>query len=397
MKKLTSNFCKTALVLALSPAVALAAGHGDIDSLKKRIAKLEKSAVTKTKGGIKIGNTTLAVGGYIKADATSFNNGVNGTLTNLVLTRQTAGAGVQGGQRRIDLSARESRFRIKTSTPYGGKALKTNIEVDFFGTSGNEAVSNSHAPRLRHAYATWGNVLMGQTWSTFMDLNHLGELSSFGQHASTIFVRQTQFRYTIPFSGGSVMLAIENPESFTGAAIPDNQKNPDLIARINFKGSFGHVSAGLVSRKLTEVGSANTVNGTAYSLTGRFPTFGKDDIKLQYNKGALGRYMGLTAYPDTNPNTAALDTLEVKGFSAAYRHFWNSKIRSTVMYSKTEADDVVAAAAIKEAESLHVNLMWNANPKLRYAIEYATWEVEKQGQAINNELDVVQLSARILF
>ena len=64
-----------------------------------------------------------------------------------------------------------------------GDTLKTFVEIDFYGAEdeANEFVSNSYAPRLRHAYGSWGNWLAGQTWSTFMDLNGLGEVDAFGQ------------------------------------------------------------------------------------------------------------------------------------------------------------------------------------------------------------------------
>lgn len=45
------------------------------------------------------------------------------------------------------------------------------IEIDFYGEAvsggGNELITNSSKPRLRHAYIKYKNVLAGQTWTTF--------------------------------------------------------------------------------------------------------------------------------------------------------------------------------------------------------------------------------------
>jgi hypothetical protein len=233
--------------------------------------------------------------------------------------------------------------------------------------------------------------LIGQTWSTFMDLNHLGELNAFGLHASTISVRQTQIRFTQPFNTGSFMFSIENPEDGD-----DDQDRPDLVARVNFKGEFGKVSLGVLSRELSD-GAGNTSSETGYSLTGHIPIFGKDDIKFQYNNSNLGRYMGLATYPDTTGVSTSFTGFEATGFSIAYRHLWTPILRSTVMYSETKADDIPVADAIESSKSTHINLIWSVNPKLLYGIEYSNWEVQSSGRAKVNELDVIQLSARYLF
>lgn len=78
----------------------------------------------------------------------------------------TAAAG-QGSDFRMH--ARQSRIRFDTRTPTDWGSLRTRIEGDFFGNTGNERFSNSSAFRIRHAYGQLGPVLGGQTWSTFMD------------------------------------------------------------------------------------------------------------------------------------------------------------------------------------------------------------------------------------
>lgn len=65
------------------------------------------------------------------------------------------------------------------------------------------------------------------------------------------------------------------------------------------------------------------------------------------------------------------------------------------MYSKTEADDKDIVGLIDDVDSTHINLMWSPSPKLRYGIEYATWNLSLDG--VESDFDAVQISARYLY
>ncbi|MBS7689777.1 hypothetical protein I0E98_01515 [Pseudomonas lalucatii] len=163
----------------------MAALQEQIEALKSQqlvtqneVGKVSENIVTRTPSGdLLIGETTLAIGGYIKAQSTLSSNGFADGKANEIVTPGSLRA-VDERQGAGSFSARQSRFNIGTSTPLAGNTLTTFVEVDFYGADdeANEFVSNSYAPRLRHAYGSWGNWLAGQTWSTFMDLNGLGEL-----------------------------------------------------------------------------------------------------------------------------------------------------------------------------------------------------------------------------
>lgn len=359
----------------------------DQQATHKKVAQVEASAVSTEKGALKIGDTSVKIGGYIKGDLLYSSNGVNGV--NATIAPAHVKTADSSKDDRVDLSARETRFFIKTETPVEGKTMKTHLEADFYGSGGNEFVSNSHGLRLRHAYGSWNNLLVGQTWSTFMDLYSLGELNSFGQHASVIFVRQAQVRYTHPFEGGSLMFAVENPED--GG---DDQKTPDLVARANFNGNWGHAAAAVLVREINVEGGDSEWS-SAYSLSARIPTVGGDDLRMQFNYGELGRYMGMVTYPDENLNVAGVQGFKSWGTSLAYRHIWNNTMRSTLMLSHTEAEDATYATVPESSQSLHLNLMWSPSAKLRYGIEYANWEVDSAGT--KDDMDLVQLSARYMF
>jgi hypothetical protein len=84
-----------------------------------------------------------------------------------ILVGPTAG---NNERNRVKVEARESRLFVKTNTPTSMGDLNTHVEFDFYGADGNESVSNSHGFRLRHAYGTLANLLAGQTWTNFNNL-----------------------------------------------------------------------------------------------------------------------------------------------------------------------------------------------------------------------------------
>lgn len=335
------------------------------------------------------GDTKVTLGGYIKSDLSYTTNGV-ASQGNLLFARQHAATATDDGDSLWDMTASESRIWLKTDT----NGLKTHIEGDFLldASGTNEFVSNSKYLRLRHAYLTGGNWLAGQTWSTFMDLAHLGELLDFSQHASTIFVRQNQIRYTLPMGNSNLMLALENSATLSSGGSTQNGSRPDIIARYNIKGGWGSASAGVLFAEQYDAATENTDDGVAYSLTAKIKTGGKNDLRLQYNGGAQGRYMGTALFASFDGNEAQDST----GYSAAYRHWWSDKTRSTIMYSHAEADDAGAEIGVKEADTLHVNFMWDVAPKTRLGVEIQNTDITKSD---NTEVDVqrIQFSARRIF
>lgn len=135
-------------------------------------------------------------------------------------------------------NVRESRISFKVQ--HG--EVSGFFEIDMYGGGGNEVVSNSSNPRLRHYYITYKNWMIGQNWSTFMPLHALPEALDFGgPHVGEVFIRETQIRYT----HGNWQFAIENPETngdgdigtpasavgLTGDEADPDESIPDFIAR----------------------------------------------------------------------------------------------------------------------------------------------------------------------
>lgn len=298
----------------------------------------------------------ISFGGYIKIDARYVDGDV--AYKPFWLGAGTAVA-LPESQSQFNLFANETRFNMK----YSHGDVMGFIEMDFWGGGGNEIISNSANPRIRHAFIKYKDVTVGQTWTTFMNTSAIAETADFaGPAMGLAFIRQGQVRYSM----GNFQVSLENPFTFGGNGDEDNV--PDVIAKYSFKGDWGNVSvAGLARQLHTTLG--NTETGIGYSVAGRVKTFGKDDIRFQVHGGNVGRYVGVVSAKDVEGEEAE----ETTAYTVAYRHFWNEDLRSTVVYGHAKSD-------ISEMESTQwsVNLFKNLTKQLAVGFELGNYSRDDQ-------------------
>ncbi len=372
------------------------------------------------------------VGGYVKADVIASFGDIGsgaefqtGVRTNLI--NQANNTRLSDGDR-IAFHARQSRlnFDARSDTPYG--RLRGYVEVDFFDASpdgtGTESLTNSHLVRLRHAYVQFSNLLVGQTWSTFMNTSAaFSDALDFSTTGRT-FIRQAQVRWTQPLSDGlSLALAVENPETIfpfragaggVGLNGKDVEQVPDVVAALKLKQKWGNVMVAGVGRQIRVIDNDGGVNGSdeafgwAASLSGRIKVpvaNSKDHIRFYgvYSDGG-GRYMlGANqtvgdAY-DPDPTTAGtVDLFKSWHVSASFHHWWNKNWRSRILGGMSHNDIPVSIAnitpgLIEKTTYASANLIWSPYPRLDIGIEGIYAKAESIGNAVDPGLeeDVVRL------
>ena len=314
----------------------------------------------------------IAFGGYIKVDARHVTGDV--AYRDFWLGAGVASVGADKSQTRI--FANETRFNMKYTH---GEAMGF-IELDFWGGGGSETISNSANPRIRHAFIKYKDVLVGQTWTTFMNTSAIPETADFaGPAMGLAFVRQGQVRYTM----GDFQVSLENP--FTAGGDGTEDSIPDVVAKYTFKGDWGNVSVAALGRQFnTTLG--NTETGVGYSIAGRINTFGKDDLRVQVHGGNVGRYVGTTSANDVVGEEAE----DTTAYIVAYRHFWSEDLRSTVAYANAEAD--ISGA---ESSQWSVNLFKNLTKQLAVGVEVGNFEVDKTGH--KGDSDYAQLTLKYVL
>ena len=359
--------------------------------------------------------TDVSFSGYLKADAmlSSYSDGTlgSGSIGRDFYIPSLTPVGGEDENTQFDAHIKQSRFRFTTNTDMSnGKKVTGVLEFDFQATpNGNERISNSYTPRIRHAFIKYDKWLIGQTWTTFQDVKALPEAVDFiGVTDGTIFVRQSMVRY----SNGGFQIALENPETTVtpfgggGRIVADDNAVPDLIARYTFNGDWGHVTVAGLVRELAYVnqqgGSDIDASETGYglSVTAKF-LFGKDDIRLMANTGSgLGRYIALNAANGAVLNANGdLEAIDSSGVAVAYRHWWDNQWRSTFMYSQFSADnDVVltGTGVTKESYSVRANLMYSPSKELTFGAEYAYADREAES-GVDGDMSRVQFMAKYAF
>jgi hypothetical protein len=354
---------------------------------------------------------SFKVGGYVKLD-TIYSDYGGGSYSGAGRDFYIAGTVPVGdeGESYLDLHVKESRINFRTTHLLdSGAKLGTFIEMDFLlAPGGNERVSNSYQPRLRHAFVTYNNWLFGQTWMTFFNVGALPENLDFvGPAESTIFGRQPMIRYT----SGNWQFALENPETTItpyeggGRIVTDDNNVPDAVVRYNLKGDWGGFTVAGIYRQLAyedkSAGIDDSTNGYGISLSGKFVFGNKDDFRWMASTGkGLGRYMGLnTANGAVLDQDGNLKTIDSTGVFGSYRHLWNEKWRSnaTIGYLTVDNDtELTGLGVTKTAKSFHLNLIYSPQPKLDFGAEfmYADREVES---GADGDLKRFQFSAKYAF
>ncbi|RKZ67476.1 MAG: porin, partial [Gammaproteobacteria bacterium] len=300
----------------------------------------------------------------------------------------------------LDFTARETRLNFKVVKEIDGHKVTGFIETDFLTTTdGNEVVSNSYSPRLRHAFFKVDNWLFGQTWSTFQDTGALPQAVDFlGSPEGIVFIRQPQVRYT----AGNFQIALENPESFvSGSTDRDVGSVPDVAANYKFNGDWGHVRLNGLVRQITvdEAGIDESETGFGVGLSGKIKLGSSDNVKFSLNVGdGMGRYTSLGLVKDGMVIGGKIETVESTAVSASYHHAWSAMSSSNLILSAADISNPTGAAGTenKSADSIQINYLWSPIKPVTYGIMYLLANRETEDGS-EGELSRIQFAATYKF
>ncbi|MFT5593066.1 MAG: hypothetical protein ACI8SR_001434 [Oceanicoccus sp.] len=365
-------------------------------------------------------DTQYTFGGFIKFDAIFSQYSDTQRAGNvgddfLVPSTIAVGDGSGKGDMVFDSNAKFSRINVKTTTVTDVGDVVSFIEMDF-NAANDERLTNQASNGLRHAFLAWNktdgrSITAGQTWSTFFNVGALPEAVDFvGPTSGTLFVRQPQVRYTQPLAGGKIMIAAENPSAGFNddravATVNSNQIDdntlPDLIGRYDASAGSLSYSAALMLRQIgyNDGSQDESELGYAVSLSGKYAMSSGDDVKFMLSSGALGRYIALNAFRDGGIEAdGSIDLNTVTGGFVAYKHMWNSQMRSTVSYGFSQADNsnAITSDITKSINNMYVNLMYSPTKQLSFGGEYMIAERETESGA-SGDLSRIQFTSKLSF
>ncbi|HCT72940.1 MAG TPA: hypothetical protein DF294_02910 [Psychrobacter sp.] len=300
---------------------------------------------------LKNGDTTLSVGGYIKAEG-------------VFISPDDKDSDFEG-------SARESRINFKATTLVNDKKVTGFIEGDFYG---NYTGYDSGTPelRLRHAYLQVDHVTVGKTWNGqfFAVAPRLTEqLDFYGTGFGTIAGSGIYARpdLTLHYANKGLRVTAQDP-------ISDDANLPDMVVSYSDDiSNFGYTLAATARDANTGINdNLDTELGLGVSLATKL-TLGKGSLHGSiYTGEGMGVYSGLCTTGALNPgNTASCDAengelVSQTGFSVGYRHVFTPKLRGNMRYGEVNIDNEADTSInIKSA-----NLIYTYLPDLDIGVEW---------------------------
>jgi hypothetical protein len=322
----------------------------------------------------------MRVGGYVKADAIFDFDGHGDPDQFLLGQIAVDGSPEAARDGYFNAHARETRFNLdfRETTP-GEPAKQAFVEVDFFTPPDSSAVL-----RLRHAYAVYGDFIVGRSWTTVSELRALPFMIDFAFGDSLYGGRTEQVRWQQPLGGGSLALALENPSDnsianplgLEGRASP---RFPYFAARWSNDDPARLFTVGTQIQQLRWDGEDavpdETAMGWALVLAGRWQLndmsylTGTASYSDGFSEGvlALAGGGGSAVITPQGLETDRAVTFSVGG-AVNWTDTWSSNFHLAWL---DRSGDALRPGSETESGGIgHVNLMWKPSNKVRTGVEY---------------------------
>ncbi len=234
--------------------------------------------------------------------------------------------------------------------------------------------------RLRHAYGSFGNLTVGQTWTTFTDPSAVPQTLDTEGAVSNVNRRQGLLRWQSPLWSDSISLAlavedpritIEVPEQVNGEL---RTETPDFVTRLRLEEDWCEFQIAMVLRELGFQPTGQDVLDElawGFNFTGSvlFQPESKVYYQITFGEG-IGSYRGSPDVVATGPMTAEI--LPVFGWMVGLKHSWNDRLTSNVTFSELTLDDVAGQSPdnLRNTSYFAINLIQNPYERVFWGVEY---------------------------
>ena len=398
-----------AAVAALLVALGAPAAEDDGDFAASKGSQAEAQLHARLKAAVRTipgTDTQYLIGGYLQLDGIATRRKQDGDEQDTFFVSSTPFGAADADYR---LSVRQSQINWLSRTPLPAGHLWTRLEANLFPLDGKTA------PTLNQLFVRWDDwIIVGKTYSTFMDDGALPTTLDYNGPSGVTFVRQWLARVSIPFgTGWALQASVEESQadlSGGGAllAVHSNARRPDLSARVRWEGDLGHLQLAGLSRSIdvvtdTPFGARERhVNGTGVSLSGSLNLLDEDTLLFQAVTGkGVGRYFNdpLSSTGIALGTNGRFDLLRSSGVTLYYQHKWAPDWMSVAGASTlwtTDDDQIRRPDELRRVVYASVNLLHRLTPTLIVGGEVLWGEATQVGgtSATNTR---VQLSLRYLI
>ncbi len=318
---------------------------------------------------------------------------------------------------RFQMDPRFSRIDFETDTPSEFGDIGTLVEMDFDGDglTANQKLTYSVSPRVRRAFVTVGNLLIGQTFQlTYDPYTNVGSIdnnSYMGQESGNRWP-QIQYRWNIDAAQKhQAYVSVEAPyNDVVGVGNSDFLAGgdmtyqwgavshvPDINAKYVENGSWGRFFVAGTLRQISV--NSNGLSGTAAGIvpagdsnpvhdsiwTGGVNGGAKVYTNLgdRRNAGIVNGFWGpgYGRSDQYNPVSSAvinqqgkLETQNRYGFDVAYQHWFNDHWQANMIYGLEHVNNKTGlqntAGLFKEGQQTELNVFWMPTSYLNFGLAW---------------------------
>jgi hypothetical protein len=297
--------------------------------------------------------------------------------------------------KRFHMSANQSRIAFGFKFPKAGKNISANIEGDFLSSTKGE----SAYLRLRHAYLTYGEFLIGQSWTNFGDVDAGPNTLDLEGPNSMPASRVAQIRWRRQLRKKlAITLAIEEPKAdYTplDSANPVKAAFPELVVKPNFTFRDGHWANSLIYKPIIYTNKDYSFKkklnawGFTSSLSLNIPDskiFNPFGVKKRTasvfgiigsgTQGSVNDFggLGFEAFPK---DSVTLESLLYYGGYLSYSFVFNKRWSSTYVYSylhqqkPATTDHIFQKSVYVSANAIYaINKYFTAGTELLYGLKW---------------------------